>query len=171
MAITDWPAAERDAYRNARPYSHAVFDGFGQAHPNHPSIAASREGGLQALGAMIHAALSAWAEDAIPGVPERWNEFGAGLPGYRLISMRCSMRCFPIWQAGRRGLDGRVQGLRVLLWNWQICRGIRPARLLVDSRLRSKVGSLANSPQGVPRRRRTKLDRWCCFWRAAFRCS
>ena len=69
---------------------HAVFDGFGQAHPDHPSIAASRDGGLQALGAMIHAALSAWAEDAIPGVPERWSEFGARVTeaGKRLATRR-----------------------------------------------------------------------------------
>ena len=69
---------------------HAVFDGFSESQPHHPSIAASREGGLPALGAMIHAALSAWAEDAIPGVPERWNEFGARVAeaGKRLAPRR-----------------------------------------------------------------------------------
>ena len=69
---------------------HAVFDGFREAQPQHPSIAASRDGGLMALGALIHAALSAWAEDAIPGVPERWNEFGARVAaaGQRLAARR-----------------------------------------------------------------------------------
>ncbi len=69
---------------------HAVFDGFASAHPQHPSIAASRDGGLQALGAMIHAALSAWSDDAIPGVPERWSEFGARVSeaGQRLAQRR-----------------------------------------------------------------------------------
>jgi broad specificity phosphatase PhoE len=56
---------------------HAVFDGFAAHHPDHPAIRASREGGLQALGAMIHAALSAWSEDRIAGVPESWQVFGA----------------------------------------------------------------------------------------------
>jgi broad specificity phosphatase PhoE len=69
---------------------HAVFDGFATSQPRHPSIAASREGGLMALGAMIHAALSAWAEDAIPGVPESWSAFGArvGEAGQRLAARR-----------------------------------------------------------------------------------
>ena len=56
---------------------HAVFDGFATHHPDHPAVSASRDGGLQALGAMIHAALSAWAEDRIEGVPETWQAFGA----------------------------------------------------------------------------------------------
>src|SRR4249920_1637328 len=42
---------------------HAVFDGFIQANPQHPAVLARSSGGLQALGAMIHAALGAWAED------------------------------------------------------------------------------------------------------------
>lgn len=56
---------------------HAVFDGFARAHPQHPSVIAGREGGLMALGAMIHAALSAWAEGQVPDVPETWDAFGA----------------------------------------------------------------------------------------------
>jgi broad specificity phosphatase PhoE len=55
---------------------HAVFDGFTALHPDHPAVIASRNGGLQALGAMIHAALSAWSEDRIAGVPESWQAFG-----------------------------------------------------------------------------------------------
>lgn len=55
---------------------HAVFDGFIRAHPEHEAVLASYQGGLQALGAVIHAALSAWSEDRIAGVPESWQAFG-----------------------------------------------------------------------------------------------
>ncbi len=55
---------------------HAVFNGFAMAHPTHPAVASSRSGGLQALGAMIHAALMAWSQDEVPGVPESWQAFG-----------------------------------------------------------------------------------------------
>ena len=88
-AGVDLPAPEVDAGLDEFDH-HAVFDGFAQTHPQHPSIAASREGGLQALGAMIHAALSAWAEDDIPGVPERWQQFGdrVAAAGERLAARR-----------------------------------------------------------------------------------
>lgn len=56
---------------------HAVFDGFARSHPQHESVLRARDGGLQALGAMIHAALSAWSEDRIADVPETWSAFGA----------------------------------------------------------------------------------------------
>ncbi len=56
---------------------HAVFDGFARAHPQHDAVVRARDGGLQALGAMIHAALSAWSEDRIADVPETWAAFGA----------------------------------------------------------------------------------------------
>ena len=56
---------------------HAVFDGFAQHHPEHPAVIASHGGGLLALGAMIHAALGAWSQGQIQGVPESWQEFGA----------------------------------------------------------------------------------------------
>lgn len=56
---------------------HAVFDGFVRSHADHPAVVGSRKGGLMALGALIHAALGAWAEDRIPGVPESWAGFGA----------------------------------------------------------------------------------------------
>jgi broad specificity phosphatase PhoE len=56
---------------------HAVFDGFIRDHPQHPAVIASGSGSLQALGAMIHAALGAWAEDRIADVPESWQAFGA----------------------------------------------------------------------------------------------
>jgi broad specificity phosphatase PhoE len=55
---------------------HAVFDGFVRAHPTHEAVVGSKAGGLQALGALIHAALSAWSEDRIGDVPETWAAFG-----------------------------------------------------------------------------------------------
>ena len=69
------PAAELDKALDEFDH-HAVFDGFARAHPTHESVLRSRDGGLQALGAMIHAALSAWAEDRIADVPETWTAFG-----------------------------------------------------------------------------------------------
>lgn len=69
------PEPETDAGLNEFDH-HAVFDGFASEHPDHPSVAAGKDGGLLALGAMIHAALSAWSEDRIAGVPETWQAFG-----------------------------------------------------------------------------------------------
>ena len=70
------PDAELDSALDEFDH-HAVFDGFARAHPQHESVLRSRDGGLQALGAMIHAALSAWSEDRITDVPETWAAFGA----------------------------------------------------------------------------------------------
>lgn len=66
----------------------AVFDGFATAQPQHPAVMASGQGGLQALGAMIHAALTAWSEDRLPDVPESWRAFGERISqaGDRLIA-------------------------------------------------------------------------------------
>jgi len=55
---------------------HAVFDNFASTHADHPAVLGSRSGGLPALGPLIHAALGAWAEDRIAGVPETWAAFG-----------------------------------------------------------------------------------------------
>jgi broad specificity phosphatase PhoE len=55
---------------------HAVFDNFASGHGDHPAVIASRSGGLPALGALVHAALGAWAEDRIADVPETWAAFG-----------------------------------------------------------------------------------------------
>jgi broad specificity phosphatase PhoE len=79
------PAAETDPGLDEFDH-HAVFDGFASGHPEHPSVAASKNGGLQALGAMIHAALSAWSQDSIADVPETWRAFGerVGQAGDRL---------------------------------------------------------------------------------------
>ena len=70
------PAPEADAGLDEFDH-HAVFDGFSRAHPQHASVLASSKDGLKALGAMIHAALSAWSEDRIADVPESWEAFGA----------------------------------------------------------------------------------------------
>ena len=65
---------------------HGVFDGFIRNNPGHPAVLARNSGGLQALGAMIHAALGDWAADRIEGVAESWSDFGArvALAGERL---------------------------------------------------------------------------------------
>jgi broad specificity phosphatase PhoE len=70
------PAAQTDSDLDEFDH-HAVFDGFIQANPQHPAVLARSSGGLQALGAMIHAALGAWSEDRIADVPETWQAFGA----------------------------------------------------------------------------------------------
>lgn len=69
---------------------HAVFDGFVRGNTDHPAVIGSRTGGLMALGALIHAALGAWAEDRIAGVPESWGEFGARVrdAGGRVVAGR-----------------------------------------------------------------------------------
>lgn len=66
---------------------HGVFDGFRRQHPAHPSLEVSDSGGLQALGAMIHAALLAWSRDELPGVSEPWQAFGerVNAAGARLL--------------------------------------------------------------------------------------
>lgn len=69
------PEAEIDAGLDEFDH-HAVFDGFARGNPGHEAVLGSRQGGLQALGAMIHAALSAWAADGIDAVPETWTAFG-----------------------------------------------------------------------------------------------
>lgn len=67
---------------------HAVFDRFRRDNPEHAAVLGSRDGTLLSLGAMIHAALSAWAEDRIDDVPESWRGFGdrVGQAGERLAS-------------------------------------------------------------------------------------
>lgn len=55
---------------------HAVFSSFVGANPDHPAVAGVRDGGLPAFGALIRAALAAWAEGRVAGVPETWTAFG-----------------------------------------------------------------------------------------------
>jgi len=56
---------------------HAVFAGFSHAAPKHPAVAAVAREGLAAMAPLIHAALEAWAGDAVGDVPESWSAFGA----------------------------------------------------------------------------------------------
>ena len=70
------PAARTDSDLDEFDH-HAVFEGFIRNNPEHPAVLARNSGGLPALGAMIHAALGAWAEDRIDAVPESWQTFGA----------------------------------------------------------------------------------------------
>jgi broad specificity phosphatase PhoE len=55
---------------------HAVFSNFAGANPDHPAVAGVRDGGLPAFGALIRAALAAWAEGRVADVPETWTAFG-----------------------------------------------------------------------------------------------
>lgn len=66
---------------------HAVFEGFARQHPDHPAVVGRAQGGLRALGALIHAALGAWSRDAIDDVPESWAAFAARVAhaGTRLV--------------------------------------------------------------------------------------
>jgi len=68
---------------------HAVFDGFVNKHPDHPAVIGSKSGGLQSLGAMIHAALGAWAAGGIDDLPESWQMFGerVNAAGARLAAL------------------------------------------------------------------------------------
>ena len=55
----------------------AVFGAWLDANASHPVAIASRSGQPRDVAAMLHAALMAWANDELPGLPESWSEFGA----------------------------------------------------------------------------------------------
>ena len=55
---------------------HAVFSAWYDRDPAHPVAVASRSGHPRDVGAMLRAALLAWAGDELPGVPESWAAFG-----------------------------------------------------------------------------------------------
>ena len=77
-AQADLPLPDAEVDHGLDEFDHrAVLDGFAHKYPSHPAVVGRQVGGLMALGAMIHAALSAWSEDSIEGVPERWGEFGS----------------------------------------------------------------------------------------------
>jgi broad specificity phosphatase PhoE len=69
------PQAELNSALNEFDH-HAVFVGFARQFPDHPSLLESKNGGLKALGAMIHSALLAWSQNQIENVPESWEAFG-----------------------------------------------------------------------------------------------
>lgn len=71
----DLPGAEADAGLDEFDH-HAVFSGFARDNPAHEAVLGSREGGLMALGKLIHASLSAWSTGGIADAPETWRAFG-----------------------------------------------------------------------------------------------
>ena len=66
---------------------HTVFSNFALAHPAHPAVIGVQQGGLPAFGALIRAALAAWAKEEVAGVAETWASFGARVraAGDRLV--------------------------------------------------------------------------------------
>jgi broad specificity phosphatase PhoE len=66
---------------------HAVFSNFASANPDHPAVVGVRDGGLPNFAALIRAALDAWANDRVDGLPESWAAFGdrVGAAGERLV--------------------------------------------------------------------------------------
>lgn len=54
----------------------AVFQAYLDRDPDDPVAVASRSGDPRDVGAMLRAALLAWARDELPGVPESWAVFG-----------------------------------------------------------------------------------------------
>ncbi len=56
---------------------HAVFGAYLARDPEDPIVVASRSGDPRDIGAMLQAALLAWAHDELPGLPESWEAFGA----------------------------------------------------------------------------------------------
>lgn len=55
----------------------AVFAAWHARDPDDPIAVASRSGDPRDVGAMLRAALLAWAGDELAGVPETWGAFGA----------------------------------------------------------------------------------------------
>ncbi len=54
----------------------AVFGAYQANNPTHPVVVASRSGNPRDVGAMLRAALLAWAHDELPDLPESWAAFG-----------------------------------------------------------------------------------------------
>lgn len=67
---------------------HAVFSNFAAANADHPAVIGVRDGGLPAFGALIRAALEAWANGRVDNVPETWDAFGdrVSAAGERLLA-------------------------------------------------------------------------------------
>lgn len=55
----------------------AVFSTWLTRNAEHPVAIASRSGKPRDIGAMLQAALLAWARDELPDLPESWSAFGA----------------------------------------------------------------------------------------------
>lgn len=54
----------------------AVFGAYLKRDPDDPVVVASRSGKPKEVAAMLRAALLAWANDELPGLPESWAAFG-----------------------------------------------------------------------------------------------
>ena len=54
----------------------AVFGAYLKRDPDDPVVLASRSGMPRDVAAMLQAALLAWANDELPGLPESWAAFG-----------------------------------------------------------------------------------------------
>jgi len=59
----------------------AVFGAWLDANADHPVALASRSGQPRDVAAMLMAALTAWANDELPGLPESWRAFGERVDG------------------------------------------------------------------------------------------
>ncbi len=53
----------------------AVIGAFVQQNPKHDATRFAASGEVHAVGALIHAALTAWASDHLDDIPERWTVF------------------------------------------------------------------------------------------------
>lgn len=60
---------------------HAVFSAWHDRDPSDPVAVAARSGQPRDVGAMLRAALLAWARDELPGLPETWGAFGDRVRG------------------------------------------------------------------------------------------
>ena len=82
------PAPELDA--GFDEFDHrAVFENFTRGNAEREEVQRAAREGIAALAPLIRAALAAWAEDAIEGVPESWSAFGQRVAG---AGARCSAR-------------------------------------------------------------------------------
>ncbi len=81
------PAPELDAGLDEFDH-HAVFHGYAGSNAEKDVVRRAAEEGIAALAPLIQAAMGAWLEGAIPGVPETWEAFGArvGAAGARLAA-------------------------------------------------------------------------------------
>lgn len=94
------PAPEIDA-GFAEFDHHAVFEGYTRGNGEREEVQRAAREGIAALAPLIRAALAAWAEDAIEGVPESWSAFGGRVcaAGARL-SERAEQRVLVLTSGG-----------------------------------------------------------------------
>jgi len=80
---------------------HAIFEGYARGNGGRVEVQRAAREGLEALAPMIRAALAAWADDRIEGVPESWSVFGqrVGGAGARL-SARAEQRVLVLTSGG-----------------------------------------------------------------------